>query len=221
MWWSTLNLPFYLTGGTALGRYYLNHRYSEDLDFFVNNDTLYLKYIKELKIKIQTRFIVNNQQSLFSEDFTRLFISEDDLFLKIDLINDVDYYVGSPENYEFGLIDTPVNILSNKLTAAIGRDEPKDIFDIIHLAQNYSFNWTDIFYHAKQKAVMNELDVEQRFVSFPVEWLDNVNWLNAPLDIENCRKTLIRIADDFLLGRSNSLGENKTPIELARPISHP
>ena len=27
---------FYLTGGTALGRYYLKHRYSDDLDLFVN-----------------------------------------------------------------------------------------------------------------------------------------------------------------------------------------
>ena len=32
-----LKLDFYLTGGTALGRCYLNHRYSDDLDFFVNN----------------------------------------------------------------------------------------------------------------------------------------------------------------------------------------
>ena len=29
---------FYLTGGTALGRYYLNHRFSEDIDFFINAD---------------------------------------------------------------------------------------------------------------------------------------------------------------------------------------
>lgn len=29
----TLNGPFYLSGGTALGRFYLNHRYSADLDF--------------------------------------------------------------------------------------------------------------------------------------------------------------------------------------------
>ncbi len=27
---------FYLTGGTALSRFYLQHRYSEDLDFFLN-----------------------------------------------------------------------------------------------------------------------------------------------------------------------------------------
>ena len=28
---------FYLTGGTALGRCYLNHRYSDDIDLFLNN----------------------------------------------------------------------------------------------------------------------------------------------------------------------------------------
>jgi predicted nucleotidyltransferase component of viral defense system len=27
---------FYLTGGTALSRCYLNHRYSDDPDFFIN-----------------------------------------------------------------------------------------------------------------------------------------------------------------------------------------
>ncbi len=29
---------FYLTGGTALGRIHLRHRYSEDLGLFVNDD---------------------------------------------------------------------------------------------------------------------------------------------------------------------------------------
>ena len=33
----SLKTGFYLTGGTALGRCYLNHRYSDDLDFFVND----------------------------------------------------------------------------------------------------------------------------------------------------------------------------------------
>ena len=30
--------PFYLTGGTALSRCYLYHRYSDDLDLFLNDD---------------------------------------------------------------------------------------------------------------------------------------------------------------------------------------
>ena len=39
----TLELPFYLTGGTALSRGYYNHRYSDDLDLFVNNDKHFLQ----------------------------------------------------------------------------------------------------------------------------------------------------------------------------------
>ena len=83
-WWLTLGLPFYLTGGTALGRFYLNHRFSEDLDFFINADTQYQDYIAELRNKITSHFTVNIQQSLFADDFTRFFISEDEITLKID-----------------------------------------------------------------------------------------------------------------------------------------
>lgn len=34
--------PFYLTGGTTLSRIYYHHRYSDDLDFFLNNDLHFL-----------------------------------------------------------------------------------------------------------------------------------------------------------------------------------
>ena len=92
------------------------------------------------------------------------------------------------------------------------------MFDIIHLSTSFSFNWMDVFYHAKQKTVINELDVEQRFVSFPVEWLENVNWLTTPVNFEKYRILLNKIADDFLLGKANSLGENQQPIENAKPL---
>lgn len=217
-WLNTLGLPFYLTEGTALGRFYLNHRFSEDLDFFVNADNRYLNYIAQLKNKITARFDVNIQQLLYADDFTRFFITEDDTRLKIELVNDVEYYAGKQVPYRYGYVDTPINILSNKLTAVVGRDEPKDIFDIIHLSLNYSFTWPDIFSHAKRKTVINELDIEQRLVSFPVEWLDNVNWLTTPTDTEKLRAVLNQIADDFLLGKENTLGKHQPPIEDAMPI---
>ena len=33
---SKCGVRFFLTGGTALSRAYYNHRYSDDLDFFIN-----------------------------------------------------------------------------------------------------------------------------------------------------------------------------------------
>lgn len=220
-WWHSLGYPFYLTGGTALGRFYLNHRFSEDLDFFLNNDAHYSQYIEDLKNKISAQFTVNINQSLFTEDYTRFFITEEDINLKIELINDVAYYAGRPVTYRYGNIDTPLNILTNKLTTIVGRDEPKDLFDIIHISQNYDFNWQEIFYHAKQKVVINELDVEERLISFPVEWLQNVNWLITLPDVEFIRTTIRQIADDFLLGTTNSLGKGHIPIEMAVPCYAP
>jgi predicted nucleotidyltransferase component of viral defense system len=87
-WWLSLGLPFYLTGGTALGRFYLNHRFSDELDFFTNDNAQYAGSIAELNRKIKGQFEINIQQSLFSDDFTRFFITEDDHFLKIELVND-------------------------------------------------------------------------------------------------------------------------------------
>ena len=40
--------PFFLTGGTALSRYYFHHRYSDDLDLFVANDPDYPTHVKTL-----------------------------------------------------------------------------------------------------------------------------------------------------------------------------
>ena len=217
-WWRTLGLPFYLTGGTALGRYYLNHRCSEDLDFFVNSDPLYREHIKRIKTEIEKIFIVNLQQSLFTDDFSRIFILEDELSLKIEFVNDVSYRAGNPVQYDFGLLDTPLNILSNKLTAITSRDEPKDIFDIVQIAVNYSFNWLIVFGDAKQKAVINEIDVEERLCNFPPKLLENIDWNTEPIDLDFFNRTLKRVADDFLLGHDNSVCSETNPINNAKPL---
>lgn len=44
----TLQTPFYLTGGTALSRCYFNHRYSNDLDFFVNKDPDFIQFSEQI-----------------------------------------------------------------------------------------------------------------------------------------------------------------------------
>lgn len=39
---------FYLTGGTALSRAYLHHRFSDDLDFFVNADETFKDQVEQI-----------------------------------------------------------------------------------------------------------------------------------------------------------------------------
>lgn len=220
-WWVTLDLPFYLTGGTALGRFYLNHRFSEDLDFFVNNDIRYPNYIKLLSKEITSMFETRTGDWILTDQFTRFFITEQKISLKIEVVNDISYYAGKPLISRFGNIDNPLNILSNKLSAIVSRDEPKDIFDILHLARNYSFNWEEVFNHTKQKELINELDVEERLYSFPSDWLKNVNWLKEPINMASFEIRLRQISDDFLIGGDNSLGTDKMPIGMAKILEFP
>ena len=74
---------FYFTGGTVLAHYYLQHRYSEDLDFFSENkfDNLtVLALMEELKKKLHFNF-----QSRFAEVVYRFNLEfENDINLKVD-----------------------------------------------------------------------------------------------------------------------------------------
>jgi predicted nucleotidyltransferase component of viral defense system len=209
---------FYLTGGTALGRFYLNHRYSEDLDFFMNKDDSFHSSIKEIEKVLFTKFSVLRNQSVVYDDFVRYYIEDEESVLKIEFVNDIPYRCGFPNLYMYGLIDTPLNILTNKLTAIVGRDEPKDVFDIYTLAKHYMFNWLEVFRETSNKAIINEIDVEQRIRSFPVILFQKADWHFLPFDVDLISKNLITLANDFLLGSDNSLGINKPAIENARVI---
>jgi predicted nucleotidyltransferase component of viral defense system len=217
-WWPQLGLPFYLTGGTALGRYYLKHRYSEDLDFFVNADPHFPDYLSTIRKEISKSFQVSIGESLFTSDFARFYIEDESVYLKIEFVNEVDFRAGKPKKIYFGLIDTPLNIMSNKLSALSSRDEPKDVFDIMHIALNYSFNWIEIFNDAKHKAVINEIDVEQRLIEFPVQTFHSISFLENQPDMNRYPKLLETIANDFLLGSDNSLGAGKPSLKEARPV---
>lgn len=162
---------FYLTGGTCLSRFYQEKRYSDDLDFFTNVSARYSFAVKNIKLALQKVFTLKIEVE--SKDFTRFKINE---LLQLDFVNDISVrykdVVVSDRNY---LIDNVENILSNKLTAVVGRDDPKDIFDIYLIAKFYSFSWSDMLESAHDKAGFSDDDLLVRLKSFPVELLNNIN----------------------------------------------
>jgi predicted nucleotidyltransferase component of viral defense system len=217
--WKKYNLPFYLTGGTALGRFYLNHRYSEDLDFFINQDDYYPDYIKNIEKEIKTSFNVDSKMTLKYDSFSRFYINENDLMLKVEFVNDVKYRSGIANDIYFGKIDTPLNILSNKISTIVNRDEPKDMYDIIYLALNYKFNWANVFFETKEKNSINEIEVEQRINSFPTALFNNIKWFLKNPDYSIITHQIKQISNDFITGSDNSLCQTNIAIEDAKPIS--
>lgn len=161
---------FYLTGGTCLSRFYVEKRYSDDLDFFTNQSPRYSFAIKNIKKALQNSFEVISEVE--SKDFTRFKI--DDL-LQVDFVNDIAFRYKEPivneKNY---LLDNIENILSNKITAVIGRDNPKDIFDIYLICKFYQFDWKEILQSAHQKAGFCDEELIVRLKSFPQELLHEI-----------------------------------------------
>lgn len=126
--------PFYLTGGTTLSRGYYNHRYSDDLDYFVN-DHADFKRIAERQIGKLNDIFSGVKISIRDTNFCRIFIAEEKL--KIEMINDVPSHIGTLVNHPvLGIIDSKENILANKITAIADRALPKDIVDAFFLLRD-------------------------------------------------------------------------------------
>ena len=95
---SKCGVHFYLTGGTALSRAYYKHRYSDDLDFFINDDNEYTDQIKEVFSKLKENGFTWDTEIDFisTETFTSFKVrwNKSEAILKLDFVNDVSAHFG-------------------------------------------------------------------------------------------------------------------------------
>jgi predicted nucleotidyltransferase component of viral defense system len=213
-----LNTPFYLTGGTALSRHYFHHRFSDDLDLFLNHDTSYNRYVENIFSTLEENQSVGNyfidyQRLRKEENYAQFFLTKKaaqeniDVELKIDLVNDVASHYGDFEHSKtLGLVDSWRNILSNKLSALF-RYEAKDFVDIWIIAKSKTFHWKEIIPEAKTKEVgVDPIAIFEILKSFPSEVLSSVKW-NIKVDEKVFISELSTIADDIFYGNENNLSK--------------
>ncbi len=208
---------FYLTGGTALSRFYLNHRYSDDLDFFVHQKSDFLDDVKKIIAKLKKRFKLETR--VMTADFTQIFIHTDEFYekykgqfqaeLKVDFVNEREIpHFGELEHFDhFPRVDNLRNMLSNKITA-ITRLEPKDVADIWFICKKLSFKWDEIIREADQKDAIEELMVFDLLKTFPHHMFQQIRWIN-PIKTEDFEKDRQIMLQDLVSKRQNSLSNTK------------
>jgi len=126
-----LETDLYLTGGTAASRGYLRHRFSDDLDLFANDARDFRLWTERAIAAMLLRPNWRAEVLLREERFVRMNLNRDEGSLKLEFVNDVPAHVGVLRNHPvLGRLDSPENILANKLTALIDREEPKDLADV-------------------------------------------------------------------------------------------
>ncbi len=186
---------FYLTGGTASSRGYLQHRFSDDLDYFVNWVERIIQALaqpKDWSCKILMK----------EERIARLNLTENDVFLKLEFVNDVPARVGETVNHPvLGRMDTAENILANKVTAILDREEPKDFADIWGLCMQKRLSLKEAISGAQGKAIgIFPADLARVLCSVERADWQAIRWINAP-------------PVDLFISQLNQLGEKLLLVE--------
>jgi predicted nucleotidyltransferase component of viral defense system len=146
-----LSSTFYFSGGTALAHYYLQHRKSEDLDFFCENEfdpqqvTIILKSIQK-----DLQFAKFDYQSSFNRNLYFLkFV--DGYTLKLEFTYYPFRQIEQPQKKDGLLVDSPIDIATNKLFTIVQKPRGRDYFDLYHLIDKYFYKIEDLRMKAKLK----------------------------------------------------------------------
>ena len=151
---------FYLTGGPALARFYFQHRESEDLDLFTNDQDQDFTLVLQTVTAILHALDLQTVSQAATDTFIRYIVRDPaGTLLKVDLVKDVPVRFGDPITHQTGVrIDSLQNIGANKVLAVFGRTDAKDFIDLYWILQNTALTFDALFAKACEKdAGLSEL----------------------------------------------------------------
>jgi hypothetical protein len=146
--------PFYLTGGTALAAFYLEHRYSDDLDFFTR-DPEHLRMGDALVERgVRAAGLTVDDYPPRAAVFRRFLLTGDadptHALRKCELMLDSPPYFAEPRRFDGIVVDDLLSIAVNKLTA-LSRHEPKDYVDLYLIVSQGHHRMEDLLPRARDK----------------------------------------------------------------------
>jgi len=197
---STTETEFYLTGGTAASRAYLRHRFSDDLDLFVNDDDRFALWTDRLVAVVADRPGWSVSVSLRDPRFVRFLVAAPEVDLKVELVNDVRSRVGQVSVHPvLGRLDTAENIFANKLTALADREEPKDLADVWGFCTRMGLSLATALEGAHGKAAgLFPVDLARKLLSATRSDWELVRWIEAP-PADQYLADLRRLGEELLL----------------------
>lgn len=143
---------FYWTGGTVLAEFYLQHRLSEDIDLFCEdeevNQELVEAFLTKSKFQLKVKSIKRSQYlGLFS--YHLIYNKKESL--KVDF----NYYpfprIQKSKKYEKIEIDSLYDIAVNKIHTIAMKPRSRDFIDIYFIVKEKKYSFSKMLYDAKIK----------------------------------------------------------------------
>lgn len=120
---------FYLTGGAALAGFHLGHRETHDLDLFTLSDSL-SSGVEALR-GVARELGTSCEETRTAPDFRRFVLTRGDESVVVDLVVErTEQLVAEKPLVGSIRVDSPDEILANKLCALLGRAEIRDLVDV-------------------------------------------------------------------------------------------
>lgn len=176
----SIETGFSQSGGTALWRGLLNYRFSDNLDFFANNDAKFQLWADRCKqaLSLSTRWACQINQR--EDRYLRLNLVQAEINQKIEMINDIPSHLGGPWIHpSLGHSATVKNILANTITAVLDREAAKRLADIGGLCCRGTYSIPDTITGAPVKAA-RVFPVDLGRVLCPANRTDLVRWIEPP-----------------------------------------
>lgn len=151
------NLPekilssFYLTGGTALSAFYLEHRLSQDLDMFTDTEETMppIEFLTGLIKKLPSIDDIQYERLFDRRIFVVTF--KDDDTLKVEFVTYPFKSIEKRAKIGKLIVDSPLNIVTGKLFALTDRYDPKDFVDLYFFQQKYDWTLNELITRAGER----------------------------------------------------------------------
>lgn len=190
---------FYLTGGTALARFYFQHRESVDLDLFSQNQQLDFSAVnleverigRELKLITIKQVTTNTFLQFIFEDIEKN-------TLKVDLVKDIPVHFGECKQEGKVKLDSLENIGSNKITAIFCRTDHKDFIDLYYILNETDFTFEYLVSLAKQK----DLGLTDFYLANSIDQIESASQIPVllkPLDLNKYNEFYKKLSRDLFL----------------------
>lgn len=191
-------LGYFLTGGTALSVYYLQHRLSDDLDLFTRKQESLDEELKAQRNLLTSAGFSVSMRSLSAEGMI-LFVDG----MKVEFHRDVPARMAPSKAFGKVAVDSLDDIAVNKVCAIPGRPVPesKDFCDLYFLLKECGYKLDTLIKRAKEKEAL--FDGEDGILVFAttlleVKKLDQLPKMLKPLSLRELRKFLTPMAEDLI-----------------------
>lgn len=183
---TALTKDFFLTGGTALAHFYLQHRLSEDLDFFTEIPGAVSRVrpvLDSITVALSAELEIHREY----ESFLEVFLTAGAEGVRCDFALTSPFRLKPVQLAdEFGIyLDNLLDIACNKFSALFDRHEAKDFVDVYFLCHEF-MPFEELFANTQKKHVgLDEYWMARALEN--VSTIEKLPRLLKPLDLPTLR----------------------------------